>query len=125
MAHKNQAQAPVHAVPEVHHEVPHTVPPTQTVVAVVPSAQGRAIVLPNGERRVDYIKRRFNEGASRGAIAKELGVVYQIVFAATKNLKHSAPEGAAAAEVATEAEISGAEIPADAAPAETSDPEAA
>lgn len=52
---------------------------------------GRAIVLPSGERRIDYIQRRFyKEEAKRGDIARELTeltgkkVPYQIVFAGTK-----------------------------------------
>jgi hypothetical protein len=52
--------------------------------------EGGAVVLSNGERRSDYIRRRFAEGAKRGEIAKELGVVYQIVFAATKGKKEAA-----------------------------------
>lgn len=53
--------------------------------------QGTAVVLKNGERRIDYIHRRYyDEGIERGPIAKELTemqgekVAYQIVFAATK-----------------------------------------
>lgn len=53
--------------------------------------QGVAVVLPDGERRIDYIKRRYYvDGIDRGAIAKELTeklgreVPYQIVFAGTK-----------------------------------------
>ena len=66
--------------------------------------RGVPVVLTGGERRVDYIKRRFKEleveqkegkftGSIRGKIAKELTeltgvkVPYQIVFAATKNKK--------------------------------------
>ena len=49
-----------------------------------PAKAGTAVLLSGGERRVDYIRRRFAEGAKRGEIAKELGVAYQIVFAATK-----------------------------------------
>lgn len=63
---------------------------TQAVAATEEApkaAGGAAIILPNGERRIDYIRRRFTEGAKRGEIAKELGVKYQIVFAATKGLK--------------------------------------
>jgi len=56
--------------------------------------QGAAVVLSNGERRIDFIRRRFKEGAKRGEIAKELGVPYQIVFAATKTKKE--PEAKAA-----------------------------
>ena len=49
--------------------------------------EGNKVILEGGEARVDYIKRRFGEGATRGTIAKELGVAYQIVFAATKPKK--------------------------------------
>jgi len=59
--------------------------------------QGAAVVLANGERRIDYIRRRFGEGAKRGEIAKELGVAYQIVFAATKAKKETAAAEAPAA----------------------------
>ena len=55
------------------------------------SKQGAAIVLSNGERRVDYIHRRYyDDDVKRGDIAKELSelqgkkIPYQIVFAATK-----------------------------------------
>ncbi len=53
--------------------------------------QGRSIVLPNGEKRADYIRRRYyDDEVERSAIAKELSemqkkdVPYQIVFASTK-----------------------------------------
>jgi hypothetical protein len=64
---------------------------------VVPAASkvGAAVVLEGGERRIDYIRRRFHEGAKRGEIAKELGVPYQIVFAATKAKKEAAAPAAA------------------------------
>ena len=64
---------------------------------VVPAASkvGAAVVLEGGERRIDYIRRRFGEGAKRGEIAKELGVPYQIVFAATKAKKEAAAPAAA------------------------------
>jgi len=59
--------------------------------AAAPSGQGRAVILPSGERRIDFIKRRYyEENATRSEIAKELTelqgktVPYQIVFAATK-----------------------------------------
>lgn len=68
-----------------------------TAEAAPVSKQGAAIILESGERRIDYIRRRFyDEGAKRGEIAKELGVPYQIVFAATK----AKPEGAGAGESA-------------------------
>ena len=62
------------------------------------SGQGRAVVLPNGERRIDFIRRRFyDDGASRSDIKNEINTMleeagqkdeqipYQIVFGATKN----------------------------------------
>lgn len=56
--------------------------------------KGRKVILPNGEARVDYIKRRYYEdGIKRGDIARELSemvgekVPYQVVFAATKPQK--------------------------------------
>ena len=36
--------------------------------------------------RADYIKELAGEGMTRGEIAKQLGVAYQIVFAATKGM---------------------------------------
>lgn len=67
--------------------------------AAAPAAnkQGAAIVLEGGEKRVDYIKRRWAEGASRSAIAKELNVPYQIVFASTKVPKPADPNAPAKA----------------------------
>ena len=66
-------------------------------------AGGRKIILPNGEARVDYIRRRFYEdGITRGDIARELSemtgekVAYQIVFAATKEKKEGETCGEAA-----------------------------
>lgn len=67
----------------------------QVAAAKNVSKVGNKVILEGGEARVDYIKRRFGEGASRGTIAKELGVPYQIVFAATKT-KKEAVAGAAA-----------------------------
>lgn len=61
------------------------------------SKRGAAVVLSSGERRIDFIRRRFAEGAKRGEIAKELGVPYQIVFAATKEKKPKAGEDAQSA----------------------------
>lgn len=59
--------------------------------------QGRAVVLPNGQKRVDFIRDAFyNDGKSRSDIRKEVNAMleeagrsdeqipYQIVFAATK-----------------------------------------
>lgn len=58
---------------------------------------GSAIVLENGMRRVDYIRQEFAAGRKRGEIAKELGVAYQIVFAATKDMGKEAPAAEPAA----------------------------
>ncbi len=62
------------------------------------TSQGRAIILPNGKRRVDYIRAQYyDKGIERSAIRKALNAMYvddkgeqtqdipyQIVFAATK-----------------------------------------
>lgn len=102
MATKQAAPAPAPAAKAPVKPAPVAVKPAAKPAAAAPAAangeaaasgQGRKIILPNGEARVDYIKRRFAEGAKRGAIAKELSemtgmkVAYQIVFAATKTKK--------------------------------------
>jgi len=57
--------------------------------------QGRAVVLPNGTKRIDFIRDRYyNDNVSRSDIRKEINAMYeegadgqipyQIVFAATK-----------------------------------------
>ncbi len=71
--------------------------------------QGRAVVLPNGQKRIDFIRDAYyNDGKSRGDIRKEINdqlekagreddvIPYQIVFAATKD-KETDPRIAAAA----------------------------
>ena len=71
--------------------------------------QGRAVTLPNGVRRIDFIRDAYyNDGKSRGDIRKEINemlekagrtdeqIPYQIVFAATKD-KEVDPRIAAAA----------------------------
>lgn len=81
-------------------------PKAEPVAEATESASpiGRAIILPNGEKRADFCRRRFAEGAKRGDIARELSemtgtkVPYQIVFAATKPKKAEAAEGEAATE---------------------------
>lgn len=64
-------------------------------------AGGAAIMIttPDGAqmRRIDYIRQEFAKGRKRGEIAKELGVAYQIVFAATKPEKAAAETAAPAA----------------------------
>jgi hypothetical protein len=78
-----QAQAKPAAAPQPQ------VPAQPAAPAAAPAAQkvGAAVVLPNGQRRIDYIREQFAAGRKRGEIAKELGVAYQIVFAATKEKK--------------------------------------
>src|SRR5262245_17479757 len=44
---------------------------------------GRGIILPNGMSRTDYIRQEFARGRTRGEIARELGVAYQVVYQAT------------------------------------------
>src|SRR3990172_6124791 len=99
---KPVAVKPVAAAPKAAPAAPAPVA-AAAPVADGAGGQGRAIILPNGERRVDYIKRRFAEGIKRGAIAKELTemnggvkVAYQIVFAATKTKKEAETTEAAA-----------------------------
>jgi len=92
-APKQQAQAQAKSVAPA----PAPVAPAAPAAPIVATKVGAAIILEGGERRVDYIKRRFAEGAKRGEIAKELGVPYQIVFAATKTKKDAAAPAAPAA----------------------------
>ena len=98
--------------------------PTETAPAAADSSQGRAISLtlkaeyaakvgvPEGSsmKRTDYIRKRWADKTSRGAIAKELSAIqgkavpYQIVFQATKGLAggpDKAVEGAAEGSAAT------------------------
>ena len=86
-------------------------------------SRGRAVMLPNGQKRIDYIRDRYyKDGVSRSDIRKEINQImadaniddkiqYQIVFAATKDpadpRDNPAPrrrQGAAAAETGAEAE---------------------
>lgn len=69
-----------------------TAPTTETAAAG--SKQGVAVVLPDGTKRIDFIKKRYYvDGIERGVIAKELSellgrtIPYQIVFAGTKEEK--------------------------------------
>lgn len=90
---------------------------TETAAASPAAAAGggdkRAIVLPNGEKRADYIRRRWGEGASRSEITAELNtpelhvgdkkIPYQIVFQATKGVAGGPPPKTEAAPAAAEA----------------------
>ena len=70
--------------------------PTGTMPARA-RGRGRAVMLPNGQKRIDYIRDRYyKEGVSRSDIRKEINQImadadiddkiqYQIVFAATKD----------------------------------------
>ena len=100
---KPVAVKPAAAAPKAAPVAAAPAPVAAAPVADGAGGQGRAIILPNGERRVDYIKRRYAEGIKRGAIAKELTemnggvkVPYQIVFAATKTKKEAETTEAAA-----------------------------
>lgn len=57
-----------------------------TTASTAAKKGGSAIMMADGMRRVDYIRQEFAKGRKRGEIAKELGVAYQIVFAATKEV---------------------------------------
>lgn len=101
---QSEAQSQPAAQPETQATPAAATPAAVTGLNATARREGNTMILASGERRVDYIKRRFfKEGATRGAIAKELGVAYQIVFAATKKPKEQAPVAqAAAAAVATQ-----------------------
>lgn len=72
----------------------------QVEIAKNATKSGNKVILGNGEERVAYIRRRIAEGASRGTVAKELGVPYQIVFAATKAKKEPAVQAPAESDAA-------------------------
>lgn len=67
----------------------------------------KMVTLKDGSsmKRIDYIRKRWQEGTARGAIAKELSelagkkVPYQIVFAATKGVPGGPAKSAPAEEV--------------------------
>ena len=80
-------------------------------------AGGSAILMADGKRRIDYIREEFAKGRTRGDIAKELGVAYQIVFAATKAKAEAAPAEGEAAPAVAEGEVT-TNAPADAPAAE-------
>jgi len=74
-----------------------------------PLKDGSKILLSNGVARLDYIRKRWKEGASRSVITKEVNelraagsneIPYQIVFSATKGVPGGPPK-AAPAEAAT------------------------
>ena len=52
------------------------------------NTNGRSIMI-NDVTRKEYVINEFNKNRSRGDIAKELGISYQIVFSYTKNLQNS------------------------------------
>lgn len=95
------AKAPAKAAPKTE---------TAEATAAAEPKQGRAIVLPNGEKRADYIRRRYAEGTSRGDIMREINklledagrgeekIPYQIVFAATKEKKAKTAAASAGAD---------------------------
>ena len=71
--------------------------PKKEAAATEEKGQGRAVILPNVQKRVDYIRDRYyNDGVKRGDIRREINemlaeagredeqIPYQIVFASTK-----------------------------------------
>ena len=76
-------------------------PATEGAAPAAKKAGGAAIMITTADgasmRRIDYIRQEFAKGRKRGEIAKELGVAYQIVFAATKPEKAAAEGDAPAA----------------------------
>ena len=52
------------------------------------NTNGRSIMI-NDVTRKQYVIDEFNKNRSRGDIAKELGISYQIVFSYTKDLQNS------------------------------------
>jgi hypothetical protein len=107
-----EATTPEATTPEATTPEATVATPEATVVGkdgIGATKAGNVVMLANGERRVDYIKRRFAEGVSRGAIAKDLGVEYQIVFAATKKPKEVAATAATGAAVLATAGAADAE----------------
>ena len=52
------------------------------------NTNGRSIMI-NDVTRKEYVINEFNKNRSRGEIAKELGISYQIVFSYTKDLQNS------------------------------------
>ena len=77
------------------------------------ASQGNAVILPNGERRVDYIRDQYYEKAKtrseiRTAIndmytkakQEDKKIAYQIVFAATKQKVEDYKKAKAAAKTA-------------------------
>lgn len=66
-----------------------------TTTVAKPTGQGRAVILPNGTRRIDYIHEEFyTNGKTRSEIRLAVNamlpegeeIAYQIVFAATKTV---------------------------------------
>ena len=123
------APAPV-AEPEPAPE-PEAAPAPSAAMPARARGRGRAVMLPNGQKRIDYIRDRYyKESVSRSDIRKEINqimadagiddkVQYQIIFAATKDeadpRDNPAPRGRRRA-AATEAEAESAAT--EAAPAE-------
>lgn len=66
---------------------------TEPVVETKAAGRGRAVMITHPEtgeevRRHDYIREQvLDKGRSRGEVARELGVIYQVVYASTKELK--------------------------------------
>jgi hypothetical protein len=85
----------------VHTDLPAQPLPETQVAETATSTEakdgkdGAKILMADGTPRIDYIRKRWREGASRGDIVKEVNelkvpgtkeVPYQIVFSATKDV---------------------------------------
>jgi hypothetical protein len=109
--------------------VPAAVATTETAaaapVASIPSTKdGAKVLLADGTPRIDYIRKRYAEGATRSVITKEVNekrvagtepVPYQIIFAATKGLAKPAVAEAPAAAASEAGGEAVTEAPAEAA----------
>ena len=120
------APAPEPAPPEPAQTEPAEAPAPSRAMPARARGRGRAVMLPNGQKRIDYIRDRYyKDSVARSDIRKEINqimadagiddkVQYQIIFAATKdeadprdNPTPRGRRGAAAAEASAAAEDAG------------------
>lgn len=142
---RNAEQAPAPAAPDPAPAQAAEAAPEAALAAAErrPRVRGRAVVLPNGQRRIEYIRDRYyGAGVSRSDIRKEINemleeagqdrIQYQIVFAATKepadprnnpSARRGRRPAAEAAPAADEGEVpeASADAPGADAPADTPD----
>ena len=150
VARKASEPAPAPVVQAAPAPVAAPEPAAETEAAAAPAparvlperarGRGRAVMLPTGQKRIDYIRDRFyKDGVGRSDIRKEINqinddagiddkVQYQIIFAATKdeadprdNPTPRRRRGAAAAEAAAAEDAGGADADTADAPAGDAD----